>query len=246
MQSFKEFLTEKVTISHKDISFEYHDNLHPDFWQDDKLRPEIRKILLKIAENFLASFKKSKPKVTDIVFTGSLADFNWSSTSDVDVHVMFDVKTGGVIDAEEFIRAKLKDWRKDHKTVTVKGFPVEVSVETPNESHDNRKAGAYSLWDNDWVQKPKEKEESELDHDAIKKRVKELEKEIASMMGKDASPKKIEAFKDRIRAARSKGLKSEGEFSVENLAFKALRKEGKLDKLWDHAKAIENATLTMK
>jgi predicted nucleotidyltransferase len=246
MLSFKAFLAEKITISHKDISFEYHDDLHPDFWEDGKLRSGIRKMLLKIADSFIASFKKTKPKVTDIVFTGSLADYNWSSTSDVDVHVMFDVKAGGEVDAEDYIRAKLKDWRKDHKTITMKGFPVEVSVETPNESHDNRAAGAYSLTNDEWITKPKEKEESELDHDAIKKRVKELEKEIDSMMGKDASPKKIEAFKDRIRDARSTGLKTKGEFSIENLAFKALRKEGKLDTLWDHAKAIENAILTLK
>jgi len=246
MLSFKEFLMEKITISHKDISFEYHDELHPDFWDDGKLRSEIRKQLLKIADNFLASFKKTKLKVSDIVFTGSLADYNWSSSSDVDVHVIFDVKIGGKIDAEEFIRAKLKDWRKDHKTITIKGFPVEVSVETPNESHDNRAAGSYSLTKEEWVQKPKEKEESELSHDAVLKRVKELEKEIDVLMAKDASPKNIETFKERIRVARSKGLKSKGEFSEENLAFKALRKAGTLDKLWDHAKAIENVALTLK
>ena len=246
MQSFKEFLLEKVTMSHKDISFEYHDELHPDFWEDGKLRPEIRKMLLKIADSFLASFKKTKSKVSDKVFTGSLADYNWSSTSDVDVHVIFDVKAGGKVDEEDYIRAKLKDWRKDHKTITMKGFPVEVSVETPSETHDNRAAGAYSLTNDEWVQKPKEKEESELDYDAVLTRVKELEKEIEGMMSKDISPKKIDTFKYRIREARRKGLKTEGEFSVENLAFKALRKAGKLDKLWDHAKAIENAALTLK
>jgi len=246
MITFKDFLSEKITTEYKDIDFQYHDELHPDFWDDDKLRPEIRKQCLKIAKKFLDSLEEFEPEVLDITFTGSLANYNWGPKSDVDIHIIFDSDAdygNCKIDVEEFLKAKLKNWREDHKEAKIKGMPIEVSVQMSSDSHES--TGIYSLENNEWIKKPKEQKKLELDHDAVVKRTEELKKEINSMMSTKATPEEIEAFKQRIRKARKKGLKKKGEFSVDNLAFKALRKAGILDKLWQHARDIASKELSL-
>ena len=42
---------------------------------------------------------------------------------------------------------------------------------------------------------------------------------------------RIDRVKDKIMKMRKSGLESEGEYSVENLAFKVLRRKGLLGKL---------------
>lgn len=246
MITFKEFLFEKITKEYKDIDFEYHDELNPDFWDGDKLRPDIRKQCLKIVEKFLDSFEEFTPKVLDITFTGSLANYNWGSKSDVDIHVIFNSKTdtgNKQIDLEEFLKAKLKNWREDHKDVKIKGLPVEVSIQMSDESHES--TGIYSLKKDKWLKQPNEIKDIDLNHDDVVERVEELKKQIKTMLASNVTSIEIEAFKQKIRKARKKGLKKEGEFAIDNLAFKALRKAGLLDKLWQHAKDVSSKELSL-
>ena len=79
-QSFSQWVNEKV---------EYHKELNPKFWEKEKMDPQIRKKLLTIASDFWKSLKRDIP-VIDVQLTGSIANFNWTPESDLDVHILID------------------------------------------------------------------------------------------------------------------------------------------------------------
>lgn len=232
MLTFKEFLKESLTKEFKDIDFEYHDDLNPKFWKGDKLKKKIRKQLLLIADTFLETVEDSKVKIEDITFTGSLANYNWGSKSDVDLHIVFDDKDSGDVDAKDYLKAKAKLWKTEHPDITIRGFPVEVSPQGTSETHES--TGIYSLKGKQWVRKPKAMTDPQVDHDEVKRTLDELTKEINRLIREKASSKDVEKFRDDLKKRRKTGLKKRGELDVDNLAFKALRKAGFIDKLYQY------------
>ena len=72
-------------------SFKVQKTLNPKIWDnvddDPKLNKEIRDRLLEIAYEFI-DFLGVDILITDIVMTGSLANYNWSKYSDVDLHIV--------------------------------------------------------------------------------------------------------------------------------------------------------------
>jgi hypothetical protein len=68
-------------------SFKVKDTLNPEVWVDDNtVNPKIRELLIKIAKDYYKSLELNLP-ISDIAFTGSLANYNWSRYSDCDVHI---------------------------------------------------------------------------------------------------------------------------------------------------------------
>ena len=71
-------------------SFKLQDELNPKVWDnEDTLNKEVREKLLAVATEFI-DFLGVPILVEDIIFTGSLANYNWSKYSDVDLHVVAD------------------------------------------------------------------------------------------------------------------------------------------------------------
>ena len=66
-------------------SFYLQKELNKKFWNDKmELDPEVRGSLIKIATDIIDSLEMSI-EIEDIVFTGSLAKYNWSKYSDIDL-----------------------------------------------------------------------------------------------------------------------------------------------------------------
>jgi hypothetical protein len=67
------------------------------------------------------------------------------------------------------------------------------------------------------------------------------------LLSKNANPKEIEKLKEKIRVMRERGLyrTKKGEFSVGNLAFKALRSKGDLDRLTRAKRSREDEKLSL-
>ena len=86
-------LIDTVKISHlyRQVLAEefYNKTLNDKFWKDEKFSPEIRKKLLKIANDFYKSLNLNAP-IKDIQLTGSLANYNYNVYSDLDVHIIID------------------------------------------------------------------------------------------------------------------------------------------------------------
>jgi hypothetical protein len=65
----------------KDVldSFKLKDSLSPEIWIKEKLNEKVKLNLLKIADDFYKELDlPQQVKIKDIIFTGSLANFNWS------------------------------------------------------------------------------------------------------------------------------------------------------------------------
>ena len=71
-------------------SFEVKDNFTPEIWENERLKDEVRQVLLEVAKDFFDGLDLGQIDILDIVLTGSLANYNWSEYSDADVHILVD------------------------------------------------------------------------------------------------------------------------------------------------------------
>tara|TARA_R110002110_G_C13466661_1_gene719273 strand:- start:40 stop:825 length:786 start_codon:yes stop_codon:yes gene_type:complete len=250
-KEWKKLITEKLDPRDIDLSsFEVKDTLTPDVWEDDDfIKSEVKKNLKTIAEDFLDGLDIKKSLIDDIIITGSGANYNWSRFSDVDLHILLDFsKIDENIDLVKkmFDKAKI-DWNRTHD-INIGKHQVEIYAQDTNEPHVS--TGVYSVLDDKWVIKPN-KFQVTLQKDDIKKKaaqlmeeIDEIEKEAASSPGKTYDS--IISLKKKIQKMRRCGLEKGGEFSVENLAFKVLRRNGYLQKLSDMKLAAYDSLLSLE
>lgn len=226
----------------------YKGELNSVFWQDGKFNPEVRTKLLQIATDFYTDLKIDAP-IIDVHLTGSLANFNWTEHSDLDVHVILDFKEIG--DDIELVKAALDGkrfiWNLRHP-VKIHGYDVELYAQDKDEPHVA--SGLYSLMKDEWVTEPQPSNPQIDERDIMRKvsaykiEIEELEKEIKKADSDDAreAMDRISALKQKIMKARKEGLAQNGEFSIENLVFKTLRNEGWLERLIDLGAAAYSHT----
>lgn len=221
-------------------SFKLHETLSSEIWLNAstndfsqiKLEPEIRKTLLSISKDFIDSFKIESLDIEDVLFVGSLANYNWSEFSDIDIHVVIDKnKLGDNPDViEELFDAKKQLYNLKNDFI-IKGYDVEIYGQDINESLQS--VGVYSILYNKWVDEPKP-DENTFDKKKVVTKVKEFMNTYNTLKDLDDSEEKlekIESFKDKIRKYRKSGLSDGGELSNENLVFKYLRRSGFLEKV---------------
>lgn len=235
-------------------SFRLQDELNPKFWnsQDDKIEtmnPKVRERLLEIAYEFI-DFLGVDVIVSDVVMTGSLANFNWSKYSDVDLHIIVDFKQFSEKELplyEELFRLK-KTLYNDKHNITIYGYDVELYVQDDVEKHFS--SGEYSVLFDEWVSKPK-KENVEIDTQSVKIKSEEWMKTIDDVIenAKDESlddaKKLIDRYKDKLKKYRTSGLEKGGELSNENLVFKVLRRNGYVAKLFDFQNEYIDKSLSL-
>ena len=63
--------------------------LNSTIWEDSSLKDKVRDQLYRIALEFYLSLNIEAP-MKDIIFTGSLANYNYTKHSDIDLHIMID------------------------------------------------------------------------------------------------------------------------------------------------------------
>ena len=240
VKNFKNFVNEQNNPEDVDLSsFEFHDELNKDFWnqEDDRLDPEIRQKLIAIANDFWNSLEVGDAEYDDITFTGSLAAHNYSKFSDVDLHILVDFsdvddKTDLV---REYFNAMKSIWNRLHD-ILIKGYEVEIYVQDVNDPHEAQ--GLYSISNDEWIKKPV-LDKQDFDKDNVKKKAAGLMDQIDRLQpliddGKyEEAEKYADKLKEKIRKMRKTGLETVGAYSVENLAFKVLRRNDYLGKLSD-------------
>jgi predicted nucleotidyltransferase len=221
-----------------ELSVQYHKELNPKLWDGEKLKPEVLDKLREIAKHFVKFLDVPKLKVEDIVMTGSAANYNWNDKSDIDLHLLVDIKKMGV-ECEDFTTELFdakKDVWADKYDITIYGLPVETYVQDSVEPHVS--TGEFSIQDNKWITKPKYSP-PDINTREVKAKADYFKRKIDKAIKNDAGVKQIRMIKDKIKKYRNDGLHDEGEFSTENLMFKELRNSGYLGKL---AEYIKNAT----
>jgi predicted nucleotidyltransferase len=214
-----------------DFKVEYHDKLNPTLWEDDQsLHHDVQEALEDVASAFFEFLDIPKLPVEDVVLTGSSANYNWTESSDLDVHLVVNMKAiekkFGKL-AINYFDAKKKVWNELHD-IQIKGIPVELYVQDKDEVHNS--TGIYSISEEEWVIEPKY-EEPNVDDAAVKAKAAEWISAISDVTVACNKADIIEKFMQKLTKLRQAGLDNGGEFSTENLAFKVLRNGGYLDQL---------------
>lgn len=210
-------------------SFTIQNTLNSNIWEDGKLKVEILKKLREIGKDFFNDLDlEPNVKLHDITLTGSISNYNWSKFSDVDLHLRLDFSE--VDNDKDFVKnymlAKKTIWNDKHD-ITIYDFPVEVYVEDIGDTHIA--SGLYSVLKNKWLVIPKKKE-LKIDFDDIRSKAEgyvgsiDTLKELMSLGRYKKVIQMIESIQSKLKRMRQSGLERGGEFSVENLAFKALRR----------------------
>jgi len=234
-ESLKEIVDDGIDFS----SLEAKEGLSPSIWQNEQLKEEVRDHLLKVSHDFM-DFLDLEVNIYDLLLVGSMAGYNYSKHSDIDLHIVLDFKD--VSEDKELLQryfslAKSK-WNRSRGTVLF-GHDVEVYVE---DIEDERMPSAtYSLTKGDWVNRPS-RDNMNIDYDGVTKKVNEKMLEVDQLEALFQAEEYKEAFevgttlRSKIRNFRQSGLDREGEYSNENLAFKVLRRSEVLDRLNDITK----------
>lgn len=232
--NISDVLKEVVEPDNIDVSsIQMHDTLCPLIWDaDEKLKPEVRKTLLLNAKRFIEFSGVESLKFNDVILTGSMANYNYTENSDLDIHILLDFSQ--ISENKEFVgdffKLKKQLWA-DKLPIEVKGHDVEMYFQDANEPHHS--SGTYSLVKNDWIRVPTKKiinvdtADVQLKSADLMNAVEDLE---SNRSEKDFL-KKHEALKNKIKKYRQTGLDSGGEYSIENLVFKILRNTGYLERM---------------
>ena len=212
------------------------DDLEPNIWRGRKLQRNVREALLKIAHDVWDDLEKGRAKLLDVTLTGSCAGYRWSPTSDVDVHLI--VQYSDVDSYEELVgsyfKARTAQWDSDHD-VTLHDHPVEVYIQDVDEVQWF--TGVYSLMHDKWIAEPilLDLDGEDLDIAAAERKARvfarDIHRAVAALRAHPGEQEisRARKIKARVRQLRRSGLEREGELSIENLAFKGLRKIGALD-----------------
>ncbi len=215
--------------------YQTQSSLNPEIWEGDKIKPELAQALIKIAKKFYKDLNIYYP-LEDIILVGSSANYNWTKLSDVDLHLLIDfsqVKDPQLF--KDYVDSKKNEFNSKYD-LKYKEHPVEVYVQDVEEP--NAAQGVYSLMKDEWIKIPK-KEDIEVPDSEIDKKAEPLINQIDDLIADRATtPEDIRDLKAKIRKFRKSGLETDGEYSIENLAFKKLRYNGYLEKLSDLEKHI--------
>ena len=231
-------------------SFYSQDSLSSDIFEKTgegyKMIDAVRDRLLIIADNFI-DFLGVEFFVHDAVLTGSLANYNWSEYSDIDLHIIIDYDESGhnIPLLTEFFNAKKNAWNQVHD-IKIKNYEVEIYVQDIKEKHVS--SGVYSVLNNNWIVKP-QKEKQKIDDRLILDKGEEYAKLIDKLiLKKNKGIDVIDAVDDirrKIKRFRQSGLDKGGEYSYENLTFKLLRRNGFIKKLLDLKKEVVDRKLSV-
>lgn len=241
MKKINEIKAKDVNLS----SFKIKKELNPKFWPNGKLNSRVRLRLMDIADDFVNELAVDWVKPEDVIFTGSIANYNWSRYSDVDLHILIDFKKVYPKNQEfvdDYFKSKKENWLANHEDLKIFGYPIEISVEDSNE--DNPSSGRYSLYKNKWLVEPDDFQDAIINKEFVKKRaamfmtqIDDIEKKFNKETDMHCCEKygdQVYKIFDKLKNMRSDGLASDKkEMSSGNIIYKIIRRSGYLDKIWD-------------
>ena len=223
----------------------YNDTLPERFWDGDRFDPVVRQKLLEIAAD-VADKAGVVGEVQDVQLTGSMANYNYTKYSDLDVHILLDF--ADINSDEDLVRAALDGrrfvWNLRHN-ISIGGHDVELYFQDMEDPHIA--SGLYSLLKDEWLTIPSYNpptiDESDVQRkaDSVKRHIDELEIASRSINSPDQLAELTDvasALRSKVSSMRKDSLTADGEFGIGNLAFKELRNSGYMEKLIDVANLL--------
>jgi len=201
---------------------EHHTELNPKLWDNNKLKSEVRGALLRMADDF-REFVEVPFNLVDIVITGGNVNYNYTSKSDIDLHLIADYsKISCDREAEELFDTKRTLYKRQYD-LEIHGIPVELYVEDADRPAVS--AGVYSVSHNRWIKEPTQYQEPQYDEKELKHWV-SVWHTILKHTIKTGDLHSCRRALTLLRTYRKMGLKTaQGEYSIPNLVYKSLRND---------------------
>jgi hypothetical protein len=209
----------------------YNKTLCPDLWDSyQHLDPRVRVNLLRIAYDFYKKTKFSAP-IVDVWLMGSIANYNWTPESDVDVHIIIDFSALKMPPetASKVAKSAGASWNKEHN-ITVKGHKVELNIQSAK-AEKPYVTGIYSLVKDEWIKRPCPINPN-INKPLIQQKYSEMKKYVGFAI-QSGNREEMKKAKDYLDDYRQYGLDTGGELSVENIVYKILRYKGLVKLLKD-------------
>ena len=233
-------------------SFFPQKKLNPSIFDTDKkMKSAVSEAILLIVTEFLETIEYNiEPKdIESILLTGSLANYSYNEWSDVDLHLVVDYSKFDENKkfVRDYLRSKAVNWNDRHK-ITIYGHEVEIYFQDIKEPHHS--TGIYDVGDGRWLVEPKllnNKGAVDKNLPIAFKKADYISVEIDKLVTQhsESTIEKIDTLKDKIKKMRQSGLEKDGEYSVENMAFKILRRRGDLKLLHQAARIIFDKVLSV-
>lgn len=239
-KTLKEYLDEAAALT-----LQYHNELNPNLWENNKLKDEVKEKLLQISNVWTEFAKIPSEAVEDVLVVGGNANYNYTPYSDIDLHILIDKDK--IADCpeilDEYLRDKKQLWSHSHD-IKIYNHDVEIYAQDISEQVPPNQ-GSYSIVNDQWINEPK-LEEVNLEDPEIQLKVQDYMHKIDSMIHSNASDDSFDKLKKKFKEMRSAGLKKSGEFSIENLVFKELRNLGYFDKVNEYVRSRQDQNLSLK
>jgi len=204
-------------------SFETQNELNPKIWytpnekfmgdpegQKKKMRPEVRKKLLEISNQFI-DFLGVDVVITDIIMIGSLVNYNWSKFSDIDLHMVVNFNQFPENSKDlylEFFDLKKVIFNQKHN-IKMFGYDVECFVQKEDETTFS--SGIYSILYDMWMNEPKKDTDKNIDSKLIKDKAQQWMRIIDGVINniEDEEPDEIKSlvkkYKEKLKKFRNCG-----------------------------------------
>jgi hypothetical protein len=223
------------------------EGLNERIWQNDGiLIPAVREKLLQISKRFLNDFI-TPVTIKNIYMVGSLASYQWTPVSDIDLHLTVDVnEPHSDKSTSDYFDLKKDNFNKSHN-IFIKGFKVEINIneESAEQAQFWKDKPVYDIFNDKWIKKPNPNTRR-LNDPIVKDISSYFEDRINNLISQDAPAHDFKKLKNTIKALRKQGLKHDGEYSIGNLIFKHLRNSGANGKLFNYKNDIEDKELSLE
>lgn len=221
--------------------FEVHDELNPKIWENNQLKQEVKEKIVDIVDQFVSSCDIPL-HIVDVHIVGSMASYNYTQYSDLDVHIitnfeLLDCSKEVLQTAYNSVKSK---FNSDYD-ITIKDIDVELYVEDVKSTVMSN--GIYSLYADNWIKFPKKLTDiPQVDvSDEVAVWKNKANKAISSK-----NSDMIEKTIDDLYMIRKNSLDIEGEYGKGNQLFKELRNIGVLDDLKDNYKSCRSKELSLE
>lgn len=228
-------------LANLDLAVVFNEQLNPALFDDGRMRPEVRRALLTIADDFQDFLGLDDLDVLDITISGSNAAYTYTPHSDIDLHLIVMIPDAHDPELRELFDAKKYQYNDQHN-IRIRGYDVELYVQDAEQEHHSM--GIYSVMRDAWISEPR-KVEADVDDASVEQKYETYRHRInRALLSDDMDHVKslLTAIKDMRRA----GLSDGGEFSPENLAFKMLRTSGDIGRLRDHFYNLKDRSLGLE
>ena len=216
--------------------------LNPILFDGLEIKPEVREVLLKIANYFWDSLELDI-NYQDILLLGSSANYSWTENSDIDLHIVIDFSQ---FDDPELIGKYFNSVKsKFNESHDLKIGDNEIELYVQDSNNPNSSIGVFSILNNEWIQDPVyekvEIPDSEINQEADK--FKQQIDQLVTLPPTEDTLTQISTFVEDLKQYRQSGLDKNGEYSIENLSFKELRNSGYIEKLLNYKNEVIDKTL---